>query len=396
MDIAYGLSPFLPTQDREALRERAFHLSMDSARLSGLPIHTADALSATLELLNSYYSNLIEGQGTHPVEVDRAVREKLNTQNLDERTQVAIAVIKAERISRELLTQEDTAITSADFICRIHKTIYDELPAKMHKVYDQEGQHVASIKPGQLRDQLVEVGRHVPPESDQLEKVMPIFEREYAPKKMTGEMGLIAAAASHHRLAWIHPFLDGNGRVTRLFTQAYIEKILGHRPIWSISRGLARSRSEYYGKLAGADHPRKGDFDGRGVRSDQGLSDFCAYFLDCCLDQVDFMTKCLDLKNYRKRIQGFVERASTGGVPDTPKLDPSTALILTSLMAQGEITRGEAARLTGYKERKAGLVIKDILEAGLATSTSHVAPLRPQFPAKYLEDLFPKLGPAAE
>jgi len=27
---------------------------------------------------------------------------------------------------------------------------------------------------------------------------------------------IIAAAASHHRIAWVHPYLDGNGRVTRL------------------------------------------------------------------------------------------------------------------------------------------------------------------------------------
>jgi Fic family protein len=31
---------------------------------------------------------------------------------------------------------------------------------------------------------------------------------------------ILSAAAAHHRLLWIHPFLDGNGRVARLMSHA--------------------------------------------------------------------------------------------------------------------------------------------------------------------------------
>ena len=30
-------------------------------------------------------------------------------------------------------------------------------------------------------------------------------------------MGLVAVACLHHRVTWVHPFRDGNGRAARLF-----------------------------------------------------------------------------------------------------------------------------------------------------------------------------------
>lgn len=54
---------------------------------------------------------------------------------------------------------------------------------------------------------------------------------------------LIAIAAAHQRLAWIHPFGDG---------------------LWTLSRGLARYKERYYTALETADQARQGDRDGRG------------------------------------------------------------------------------------------------------------------------------------
>ena len=51
----------------------------------------------------------------------------------------------------------------------------------------------------------------------------------------------IAVAAAHHRLLWIHPFLDGNGRVARLLSHAMLLQALDTGGIWSVARGLARN-----------------------------------------------------------------------------------------------------------------------------------------------------------
>lgn len=50
------------------------------------------------------------------------------------------------------------------------------------------------------------------------------FGEAYTPERYHGAGKLVAMAAAHHRLMWIHPFLDGNGRVARLFTEAYFNR----------------------------------------------------------------------------------------------------------------------------------------------------------------------------
>jgi len=75
---------------------------------------------------------------------------------------------------------------------------------------------------------------------------------------------IIGVAASHHRLLWIHPFIDGNGRVTRLLSHALLRELDVGSELWSVSRGLARRVAEYKSSLQAADEPRRGDLDGRG------------------------------------------------------------------------------------------------------------------------------------
>ncbi|MGI4742086.1 MAG: Fic family protein [Janthinobacterium lividum] len=49
---------------------------------------------------------------------------------------------------------------------------------------------------------------------------------------------IVAIGAAHHRLAWLHPFLDGNGRVMRLFSDAaFLAEGLDAGGLWSMSRG---------------------------------------------------------------------------------------------------------------------------------------------------------------
>ena len=71
---------------------------------------------------------------------------------------------------------------------------------------------------GGLRDRHVKVGRHIPPDPDELKAYLDRFiggSHRQAP---------VEAAQDHRRGGGdvtgsprIHPFLDGNGRVTRLF-----------------------------------------------------------------------------------------------------------------------------------------------------------------------------------
>lgn len=75
---------------------------------------------------------------------------------------------------------------------------------------------------------------------------------------------MVAVAAAHHRLAWIHPFPDGNGRVAQLHSHVLLQSMGLTNGVWSPLRGLARTQKDYYLRLAQADMPRHGDLDGRG------------------------------------------------------------------------------------------------------------------------------------
>jgi Fic family protein len=94
-------------------------------------------------------------------------------------------------------------------------------------------------------------------------------------------------------MAWIHPFIDGNGRACRLQTHCALWPVNGG--LWSVSRGLARRRDEYYERLDAADAPRQGDLDGRGNLSEKELRRWCEWFVGICEDQVSFMTRMFHL-----------------------------------------------------------------------------------------------------
>ena len=121
---------------------------------------------------------------------------------------------------------------------------------------------------------------YVGPSSATLENFMTRFTSFYS--EISGLIGkIVGSATAHHRLLWLHPFLDGNGRVARLFTDACLIRIpVEEYGIWTISRGLARNRDRYKSKLAFADSIRRGDLDGRGNLSDSGLYAFCVFFLN--------------------------------------------------------------------------------------------------------------------
>ncbi len=105
--------------------------------------------------------------------------------------------------------------------------------------------------PGALRERDVKVGRHIPVSHGALPRFLERFETVYT--KLGRTDMILAAASAHHRLLWIHPFLDGNGRVARLMSYAMLLETLGTGGIWSIARGLARNEATYKSQLMACD-----------------------------------------------------------------------------------------------------------------------------------------------
>jgi Fic family protein len=385
------MEPMMPSDSTGELGDLAIEVIRKSAAISAA-VHpvTRRGVVELVRKMNSYYSNLIEGHNTHPVDIDRAMREDFSKDPSKRARQLeSKAHIEVEKcIETRIEDSPEIVITSKSFLCWIHKEFYERMPEEYLVVQRADGR-TEKVIPGETRELEVEVGRHLPPKSEYLNAFMKRFEEAYDPHRLKGLNQVIATAASHHRLAWIHPFLDGNGRVTRLMTHAYLKKakIDGHG-LWTVTRGFARNREEYLAALAGADQPRRGDLDGRGNLTQAGLFGFCKFFLKIAIDQIDFMTGLLDLDDMQKRIQAVVDRKVSFG-----ELKPEAGHLLRDVFLRGEIPRGEIPSIIGMPERSARRVVSSLLEKNYLVSGSEKGPVMLGFPASMVGYYFPRLYP---
>ena len=389
-----SMEPMLP-QQQELLLELAFEITKVSARTAGHvhPLVFAEAVDM-LRVINSYYSNLIEGHSTHPIDIERAMRNDYSSEPakraLQEESAAHIEVQVA--LEKRLLSEPELDVVSPEFIFWLHEQFYSRMPAEFCYVNHPDGGRL-EVVPGKLRKLAVVVGMHVAPEANVLPRFLKRFHDVYRLDRLHGgERRLIAAAAAHHRLGWIHPFLDGNGRVMRLFTDAYLyqSKLDGYG-LWTVSRGLARNVKGYKQRLAQADCQRQGNYDGRGNLSMKGLYEFCQFFLQICLDQAEYMSEMLRLNRLAERIKGYVDLRAHGLVVGMEKLDPQAACILHAVLLHGELGRGEAGRASGFAERKSSLLLKQLLNEGLLRSDTPKGSVRLGFPAHAMTYLFPGL-----
>jgi hypothetical protein len=68
------------SEARASLSELAFNLAKQSAAFkAALPHGLAEPLAESVRSMNCYYSNLIEGHNTHPVDIDRAMDNDYST-----------------------------------------------------------------------------------------------------------------------------------------------------------------------------------------------------------------------------------------------------------------------------------------------------------------------------
>ena len=384
--------PLLPQDPDRVLHNLALDVLRKSARLSGMlhPI-VRQALVDLVRTMNCYYSNLIEGHYTFPVDIERALKNEYDTdphkRDLQHESVAHIAVQKM--IEKRLHDDPAVKICQPDFLCWIHKEFFERLPASMHFLKG-DGGSPEKVIPGEFRKRDVIIDRHVCPSASSLENFMKRFAAVYeAPGDPLWK--IVAAAAAHHRLLWIHPFLDGNGRVARLFTDAFLMQAqLDGYGIWIISRGLAHNKERYKQNLALADAPRKGDLDGRGNLSDAGLNEFCQFFLQTASDQISFMSEMLNLNDMQQRILGHAEFLASLG-----KIKREGGLVVREVFLRGEVKRGEIPRITGKPERSARRILKELLDHNLLTSETEKSPVRICFSMDAVEHYFPRLFSAA-
>ena len=114
-------------------------------------------------------------------------------------------------------------------------------------------------------------------------------------------------------------------------------------------------------------------------------------FLRTCLDQVRYMTSILEPQGLLRRIEAYAEDESRAG-----RLPRGAYPVLREALLAGELSRGDAGRLTGFQERKGREIVSTLLAKGLlvATSGTHRSAVRLGFPIDVVERWFPRLYPA--
>jgi Fic family protein len=371
-------------------RGRLTDLAVDlAARSAGfkrsLPLGISAALADLVRAMNCYYSNLIEGHDTHPIDIERALKNdySADVEKRDLQVEAAAHIAVQQWIDEGGLKGRATSLAA---LRETHARFIKMLPESMRWATNPDTGERLPVIPGELRTSDVKVGLHTAISPGAVPRFMAQFERVYSGLGRTDT--ILGAAAAHHRFAWIHPFLDGNGRVARLMSHASLLEALDTGGIWSVARGLARNVEAYKGHLRQADLQRRNDLDGRGNLSEEGLAEFVAFFLETCIDQVSFMESLVQPDRLRTRILLWVEEEVRLG-----ELPPKAGAILEAILYRGELPRGAVGDLVGTTDRHGRRVIAPLLDRGVLVSDGPRDPLRLAFPATLASRWMPGLFP---
>ncbi len=409
MDIKADIKADIETEDRgefislmepliisEHARQRgeivdlAVELAQKSTGLRrSLPENLLSSLATLLRAMNCYYSNLIEGHDTHPVDIEKALLQEYSADDHQRNLQLEARAHIAVQTWIDQGGLIGCALT-VEGLQNIHRRFCDDLPENLLWVENPVLRKRLPVVAGKWRSHDVKVGSHIAISPGAVPRFMNRFEKSYHGLGRTSS--ILAAACAHHRLLWIHPFIDGNGRVARLMSHAILLETLDTGAIWSIARGLARNVDSYKSHLAACDLTRRNDLDGRGNLSEETFANFTVFFLKICIDQVDFMESLIQPERLRTRIQLWAEESIRLNV-----LPPKADAVLKALLYRGELQRAEIPAIVGTGERQARRIVAALIAEGVVVSKTSRAPLCLAFPAliayRWMPGLFPeKIG----
>jgi Fic family protein len=383
-----AMEPLLPEDRTGRLADFATDLVAKTSALKAKinPV-LQDSIGTLLRSMNCYYSNLIEGHNTHPIDIDRALAGDYSSQPEKRNLQLEA---KAHIDVQQTIDSgaAPSPVTTKKFIQWVHFEFCRQLPAELLIATEPKTGRRVEVIPGEFRATVVQVGRHIPPEPKDLPALLDRFTQFYGDAQQSKIRRIVGIAASHHRLAWIHPFADGNGRVIRLFSHAFFRELGIGSSLWSVSRGLARTVDKYKSALQAADEPRRGDLDGRGNLTQSGLEAFCEYFLASCIDQVDFMDSLLQPAEMLRRMEIWCEEETRAG-----RLPKSSWPLLREAVLTGKFPRGKAGEITGYRERQARAVLNKLIDMGFLISPTARSDVQLGLPLSVVDRWFPRLYP---
>ena len=236
-------------------------------------------LKNIFQIFESLGSARIEGNNTTLAEFVEKIIEDPSKESTDEGMKEIYNIERAIGFIEKQVGK--TTKFSRALISEIHKIIVDGLtmPPK------GEG----SRYPGELRpiNVTIKKSNHIPPEKI---KVPEYFDEllNFVNQSIDSQYHLLVIAVSHHRMAWIHPFDNGNGRLIRMFTYALLIKqgfqVKSGR-ILNPTAIFCMDREKYYDMLELAD-----------TGEEEKVLEWCLYVLEGLRLEIEKIDKLLDLQ----------------------------------------------------------------------------------------------------
>jgi Fic family protein len=137
--LSHKMTPLMPTVG-EDLNDIVLEIYRKSASLGGqLHPTTRRGLVEFLRLTNSYYSNLVEGHYTRPIDIERAILDDFAHDPIIRSRQMEARVhIEVQQIIEALIENSQIRVCSSGFIRLIHRFFYERLSEDFWIVRNEE------------------------------------------------------------------------------------------------------------------------------------------------------------------------------------------------------------------------------------------------------------------
>ncbi|NYZ74193.1 Fic family protein [Candidatus Micrarchaeota archaeon] len=164
---------------------------------------TLESLRKKFEVEMTYNSNAIEGNRLSLKETFLVIEKGMTIGGKSVKEHLEAVNHKEALLFLEKLANRKTRITEAD-ILQLHSIIMSKIDPQNAGFYRQSQVYITQSK-------------HRPPSFKEVPNLMKQVLDELNSKE-EGRKAVESATRLHHLFVWIHPFVDGNGRVARLLT----------------------------------------------------------------------------------------------------------------------------------------------------------------------------------
>jgi len=186
----------------------------------------------------------------------------------------------------------------------------------------------------------------VPPASNELPDLLSDFEM-FLHNNENKTPHLIKVAIAHYQFETIHPFLDGNGRIGRLFIILYMvaNEVL-EKPLLYLSEFFEKNRTLYYDNLMK-------------VRLENNLGQWLKFFLTGIIQTA---TSALDTLNQLIDLKANIEKEK---IMNMGKRSRTAMELLHYLFKKPVVNVREIQEKTGLSSKAANNLVKEFLNKGI-------------------------------